>query len=74
MDTINHFESETPCYRVAHDGEQVLSVTSGSGKTSTKHLIITCDSWEDVVEKLGEQEITIGDAFIPEAQPEPDND
>jgi hypothetical protein len=74
MDTINHFESEIPCYRVAHDGEQVVSVTFASGKTSSKHQIITGDSWEDVVEKLGEQEIAIGDAFIPEPEPEPDID
>jgi len=70
MDTINHFESETACFRVAHDGEQVISVTFSSGKTSTKHQIITGDTWEDVMEKLTEQEITIGDAFIPEAQPD----
>ena len=74
MDTMNHFESETPCYRIAHDGEQVLSVTYGSGKTSTMHEIITGDSWEDVEEILSEQEITIDDALIPEPQTEPDID
>lgn len=74
MDTINHFESETPCYRVAHDGEQVVSVTFSSGKTSSRHRIITGDSWDDVMEKLAEQEIAIGNAFIPEVQPEPDID
>lgn len=74
MDTINHFESDIPCYRVAHDGTQVLSITFGSGKTSTKHEILTGDSWEDVTEKLGEEDITLGDVLIPDEEPEPDID
>lgn len=72
MDAINHFESETPCYRIGHDGEQVLSVSYGSGKTSTMHEIITGDSWEDVEDILSEQEIAIDDALIPEPQPDTD--
>lgn len=69
MDTINHFESETPCYRIGHDGQQVLSVTYASGITSTKHQIISGDTWEDVMEKLNAQEIPINDALIPEVEP-----
>lgn len=78
MDTTNHFESETPCYRIAHDGEGVISVTFGSGKTSSKHAIITADSWEHVTEKLNEEGITLGDVLIPQEEsdpfPEPDLD
>lgn len=74
MDTYNHFESEIPCYRVAHDGEKVISIAYGPGKTSSSFQLITGDSVEDIQEKLGEQEIDLGDVAIPEPDPEPDID
>lgn len=70
MDTINHFESETPCYRVAHDGEEVVSVAFGSGKTSTKHQLIAADTWEEITAQLGDLEVSVGEVFIPQTQSE----
>ena len=68
MDTINNFESETPCYRVAHDGEDVVSVTFGTGKTSTKHQLLAADTWEEISTQLSDLGVSVGNAFIPQSE------
>jgi hypothetical protein len=75
MSQPNHYESDIPCYRVSHDGEKVICITFGIGRTSTIHQILVGDSWEDVTEKLGEQEIILpDDVYVPPEEPEPDID
>jgi hypothetical protein len=70
MKTVNHFESADPVYRVAHDGEQVLSVTFASGRTTTRHQILSAPTWEEIEDKLLELELTIADELIPTTEPE----
>lgn len=70
MNTINHFESDTLCFRLAHDGKQVISVTYSTGKTSTEHEILTGESWEEVQDLLAELELSIVDELIPEIETE----
>lgn len=65
MNEYNHFEDENPCYRVAHDGQEVISVTFGKGKTSTKHQLITAMTWEDIEGQLAAEGVALGDAYVP---------
>lgn len=68
MKTINHFENDAACFRIAHDGERVISVTYSAGKTSTGYEILTGESWEEIQEQLSELEIAIDDELIPELE------